>query len=299
MTTTTALATTPGLAISQFSRDQIDLIKWTVAKGATDNELKLLLELAAKYDLDPFAKEIWCIKLRENDAALIMTSRDGYLKVAQRNPDYRGLAAAVVRKGDHFKFNPALGTVDHEFGPERGAIIGAWAMVHHRTLMPVTVYVDFAEYKGATPIWTKFPSAMIQKVAEAFVLKRAFGISGLVTKEEMDAEAPGDERPRATHPSSPEYRAPVFTEAEQGVVDAWKASKTQLAAMLADAKAAGFETKDDFRAWLPSLFEGVEHETQLLEPEFKAVMTEHLPARKRFIEAIATEDPAAQHGTVD
>ena len=35
-------------------------------------------------------------------------------------------------------------------------------------------------------VWKTYPSAMICKVAEAFSLKRQFGISGLVTTEEME-----------------------------------------------------------------------------------------------------------------
>jgi len=46
--------------------------------------------------------------------------------------------------------------------------------------------VDFEEYnQPSKDVWRKYPSAMIQKVAEAFVLKRQFGISGMVTQEEI------------------------------------------------------------------------------------------------------------------
>ena len=38
--------------------------------------------------------------------------------------------------------------------------------------------VEFSEYNKDTNIWRNSPSAMIQKVAEVFVLKRAFGING-------------------------------------------------------------------------------------------------------------------------
>ena len=45
--------------INQLTAEQIELMKRTVAKGATDDELRMFLHLAHKYDLDPFAKEIW------------------------------------------------------------------------------------------------------------------------------------------------------------------------------------------------------------------------------------------------
>ena len=51
------VAAAPGLTPAQ-----IELVKRTVAKGATDDELQMFLHLANKYNLDPFAKEIWFIK---------------------------------------------------------------------------------------------------------------------------------------------------------------------------------------------------------------------------------------------
>ena len=68
------------------TKEQIAVIKNTVAKGATDSEFAMLCHLAKKYNLDPFAREIYFIKY--GGQPTIMTSRDGYLKVAQTNPDF-------------------------------------------------------------------------------------------------------------------------------------------------------------------------------------------------------------------
>ena len=40
-----------------YNRDEIALIKNTIAKGATDDELRMFLYLAKQYGLDPFKKE--------------------------------------------------------------------------------------------------------------------------------------------------------------------------------------------------------------------------------------------------
>ncbi|WDU84502.1 RecT family recombinase [Caloramator sp. Dgby_cultured_2] len=157
--------------------------KKTVAKGATDEELQMFLLLAQKYQLDPFAKEIWFIKY--NNETKIMTSRDGYLKIAQNHPEYLGLISFVVCEGDEFEIDAANYKVNHKFGAKRGKIIGAWARCDRKGKNAAICFVSFDEYKQNTPTWNKYPSAMIQKVAEVFVLKRQFGISGLVTKEEI------------------------------------------------------------------------------------------------------------------
>ncbi|WP_206922587.1 phage recombination protein Bet [Alicyclobacillus suci] len=188
-----------GGSLQQYSREQIDTIKRTVAKGVTDAELEMFLTLCARYQLDPFLKEIWCYKRQKKDRngqyvddpnapAIIMTSRDGYLKVAQRDENFDGLKSFVVREGDDFEIDAINDTVKHKFGTKRGKIVGAWAICYHKTRRPVICFVDFNEYNAGSQVWNKYPSAMIQKVAEAFALKRQFGISGLVTHEELQSE---------------------------------------------------------------------------------------------------------------
>ena len=194
-----------------FTQDQINIIKSQIAKGATDDELKMFVTIAQKYGLDPFLKEIWFIKQAKkqkdskgiwdyprskdgsidytNAETMIYTSRDGYLKVAQRDHGFAGIISFVIREGDIFEVDAENYKVIHKFGSKRGKIIGAWAKVDHTSRKPVIVFVDFLEYySDRSPIWKQYPSAMIIKVAEVFALKRQFGISGLVTKEELSAK---------------------------------------------------------------------------------------------------------------
>lgn len=169
-----------------YNQEQVNLIKNTVAKGATNDELQMFMYLANQYSLDPFKREIWFMKY--NNQTNIMTSRDGYLKYAQLNEDFEGLMSFVVKEGDVFEIDASEYKVTHKFGAKRGHILGAWARCDRKGKKPFIAYVEFSEYNKGTSIWKSYPSAMIQKVAEVFVLKRAFGINGLVTKEEIDAE---------------------------------------------------------------------------------------------------------------
>lgn len=168
-----------------YTREQIDTIKNTVAKGATDSELQMFIHICQTYGLDPFLKEIYY----SSEMHTIMSSRDGYLKVAQRDPDYMGMKSAVVCSNDVFEMDAVSDTITHTFkATERGDIVGAWAKVMHRNRDPVIQYVPFSEYNQKKSTWNKYPSAMILKCAEALALKRQFGISGLVTQEEMGVE---------------------------------------------------------------------------------------------------------------
>lgn len=169
-----------------FTDEQLRLMKDTVARGATDNEFLLFLHLAKTYGLDPFAKEIWCLKYGSSQPATVFTSRDGYLKIASRDAQMNGLQSDVVCAADTLE-KLADGTVRHVYGNPRGPIVGAYALVYRKDrAVPAYFYAPFGEYSaGSNPTWKKYPSAMIVKVAEAMALKRAFSISGLVTQEEI------------------------------------------------------------------------------------------------------------------
>jgi len=167
-----------------FSKKEIQTIKNTVAKKANDDEFRMFMALAKRYGLDPFNKEIFFWKIDGNPT--IMTSRDGYLKIADRHEEYDGLVSDVVRKND--KFRRKKDDIDHEYGTDRGDIIGAYALVYRKDRRyPVYVFAPYEEYRASTKAWRQYPSAMILKVAESMSLKRAFTVSGLVSKEEMQA----------------------------------------------------------------------------------------------------------------
>lgn len=180
-----AIAASQPLAVTA---EQKQMLMNTLAKGATEHEFGLYLQLAGAYNLDPFAREIWCVKLKAGEPALIMAGRDGYLKAAQRDPAFRGLSAGAVRENDEFEFDAGSGTVKHRFagGGKRGQLIGAWAVAKHANRDPVARYVEYSEYKKGHGAWTTYPSAMIEKVAEVICLKRQFGLHGLVSREELD-----------------------------------------------------------------------------------------------------------------
>src|SRR6056297_919205 len=173
-----------------FTPKEIETIRRTVAEKATDDEFRMFMHLAKSYGLDPFNGEIFFWKM--NGKPTIMTSRDGYLKIADSHPAYDGLVSDVVRANDVFKRE--RDNINHEYGADRGDIIGAYALVYRKDRRyPVYVFAPFIEYNAGTRVWASYPSAMILKVAESMALKRAFTVSGLVSREEMDVIQTRDE----------------------------------------------------------------------------------------------------------
>lgn len=151
------------------SREVIETLKATVAKGATDAQLAQFIEVCRATGLNPFLKEIWCIAATNT----IMTSRDGYLKIANNDPAFDGIESEVVRD---------------DKGQIQKAICTIWRKDRSH---PTKCEAWFNEYfKTNSQVWKQYPSAMIMKVAEALALKRSFAINGLVTQEEIgDAPA--------------------------------------------------------------------------------------------------------------
>jgi len=208
-------------SVTERSRDawderQIAVIANTVAIGATLPQLHMFLEVAAKYDLDPLTKEIWCAVPKNRDGSynadrvLIMVGRDGFLKIAQRSGEFEGMESDTVRMGDKFeteRMQNGTRRVKHSYGVERGAIIGAWAIVHRTKRKPTYFFARIEEYEPdgdyKTP-WKKQKSAMIMKVAEVSALRRAFSISGVVSEEEVALQLmPGLEESETAAPSAP------------------------------------------------------------------------------------------------
>lgn len=194
MSNENALASIQSTAAAPFfTPEQLETIKRTVAKGATNDELNMFIHIAQQYQLDPFVKDLWFIKMGQQQP-VIMTSRDGYLKIANRDPAFDGIVSDVVYAND--RFGKTKDGVNHEYGvKDRGTIIGAYALVYRKDRgFPVYVFAPMKDYCKSNGTWRQYPHAMILKVAEAMALKRAFSISGLVTREEMEG---GDAMPSA------------------------------------------------------------------------------------------------------
>ncbi len=147
----------------------IATIKQTVAKGATDAQLRMFLEVCKRTGLDPFLKEIWYVA----EKGIIMAGRDGYLRVANENPMFDGIETRVERNDSNVPVK---------------AVCTVWRKDRSH---PTICEAYFSEYKGAGPVWQKYPSAMIAKVAEVLALKRSFSINGVVSEEEMGREVGG------------------------------------------------------------------------------------------------------------
>jgi phage recombination protein Bet len=214
MTESTALARRTGVASiaerarGAFNAAQVDLIRRTVAKDCNDDELAMFLELCVRYELDPFAGQIYAAKMPGEDGTggrvSIIVGRDGFLTIAERHPDYEGHNGDVVHANDDFKKLPVpvqrpdgfWTQIEHTYTKpsERGEIVGAWVEVYRTGRPPFYFYADMAEYKPRSERklryspWKVQTSVMIYKVALTTGLRHCFNITGLIGEEEASRQ---------------------------------------------------------------------------------------------------------------
>lgn len=181
----------------RITPEQLALIKKTIFRDATDEELALFKHICELRQLDPFARQIYARKQRQfnyktqkyDEAMVIITGIDGFRLIAERSKKYAGqLGPFFTEDGEKWldawiKDTPPkavkVAVLRHDFKEPM------WSMARFNAYCP---HNDKGEPTGQ---WRSMPDGMIAKCAEALALRRAFPeeLSGLYTNDEMQQAA--------------------------------------------------------------------------------------------------------------
>jgi phage recombination protein Bet len=192
------------LMSTRLDASQIDLIKDTIAKGASDNELALFVEVCDRTGLNPFAKQIYLIERYDSvlgrKIRTPQTSIDGFRLIAQRSHEYAGQTPKYWCGQDGQWTDVWLSSE-----PPAAAKVGVYRQGFVEPLWAVATWDQYAVWNKSKDgkfylgsMWKKMPALMLAKCAETLALRAAFPqeLSGLYTAEEM-GQSTNDAPPRA------------------------------------------------------------------------------------------------------
>lgn len=199
-----ALARVPSAAIAplQFTQEQSQMIRDTYAKGATEGEFRVLMEIAKARGLNPLLRQVHFVKRKDHktgrDVWSAQVSIDGIRAIADRTTQYDG------------QDEP-----ENEYAPD-GKLIAVRVRVYRkgisRAFVGVARWEEYVQknYEGeATKFWKTMPHTMLAKCAEALAMRKAFpeDTGGLYVPEEMQqAENDAPQLPRITaHQDDPGF----------------------------------------------------------------------------------------------
>lgn len=181
---------TQGNILGVWDSEMVTAIKNTVAKDANDSELFMFLSVANKYDLDPFLGEIYYVKFKEQGQ--IMSGRNGFRKIAMRDPTYKLHYSDYVCKNDTFQIKKRMGKLEdivHEYAHvDRGEVVGAYCVLETTDGRIYSFYAQMKYYNTGKNAWQTYPTDMIIKAAEVRVFKAFAKIDGIQAEETMPSQ---------------------------------------------------------------------------------------------------------------
>ncbi len=190
-----------------------DDVKQHICPSATDQEIIVFLRMTQSLNLNPWLKDIYMVKQKEDEPASYIVATQAYLKAAEHCDEFDGFESGVI-------LSKAVGTLEFREGAfvldsERDTLAGGWAKVYRKDRKrPFYTAVNLKECqkytKEGTPtrFWRDMPATMVRKVALSRALREAFPtrLGGMMTEDEFESMPEGSLPPVLEKDGEPDWK---------------------------------------------------------------------------------------------
>ena len=160
----------------------------------TIQEFKFFTELCKVRKLNPFLKEVYCIKYGDRPATIVV-GKDAIVKRANLHSQYDGKESGVIVQRSDGSMDERPGC----FVAPAETLVGGWAKVYRKDRSkPEYMSVSLDEVIGKksdgtiNSTWATKSATMVEKVAKVRALREAFveDLAGMYDSDEMQANIP-------------------------------------------------------------------------------------------------------------
>lgn len=185
-----------GISELTLDRGKIELLKTTIAQGATDDELKMFINVCTGMGLSPFLKQVHMVKRWNSkvgrEVASIQVGIDGFRSIAENTGAYAGNSDPAM--GEDMEIEYEQEKTRGKMNVPRTATVTVYKIVQG-VKCDFTATARWTEFYPGDKMgfmWRKMPNVMLGKCAEAQALRKAFPkvLGGVYAPEEMDQAGP-------------------------------------------------------------------------------------------------------------
>lgn len=195
-----------------------EIISYYFCPDANPADAAMFAAVCQQMHLNPFVGDASLVKYGGKPASVIV-SKDALVKRADRMPDFEGMEDGVIYRDAEGNVKKRQGMAVYTSLGEM--LLGGWAEIYRTGRKPSYAEVSLEEYDTKKALWVSKPAVMINKVAQATALRKAYPqeLARAYDSAEIEDDVPMAQ-PAVSQNPEPAKTAPAPTPAPSGATPA-------------------------------------------------------------------------------